>query len=319
MEEERKFTIYLHRCPNGKCYVGMTSQDIFRRWRNGLGYKNNKDFYPDIEKYGWDNIEHIVIEEKLSREDACESEKYNIKKYNCIYPNGYNLSIGGDVSYISERGRIRLSEIAKRRVGEKNPFYRRHHTENTKIIISKKANERYKAKEIQEKISLSLKEYYKTHDNPKKGKAISNNQRAYIDSKKEKINQYDIYGSYIQTFNSLTEISIKYNISVSSIIQSIKRDGLSSNFRYRYFKEYNECFDINSYIDSHNKGNLTVVDNYIFIDTKKCGKYLGTTLVLKYLNNIRPTPKKYIERGLRYYNPETDKDLPIYVDTKNEV
>lgn len=71
MEEEKKFTIYLHRCPNGKCYVGMTSQSMNQRWRNGLGYKNNKDFYPDIEKYGWENIEHIILEEGLSRRDAC--------------------------------------------------------------------------------------------------------------------------------------------------------------------------------------------------------------------------------------------------------
>lgn len=317
--EEKKFTIYLHRCPNGKCYVGMTSQNINRRWRSGLGYQNNKDFYSDIKIYGWDNIEHIILEEGLSRKNACESEKYNIKKYNCIYPNGYNISIGGDISYPSESGRIRISESAKKRIGEKNSFYGRHHTDYTKKLLAKKANERYKTKEIKEKISLSLKEYYKTHDNPKKGKQISDKQRMTIDLKKEKINQYNIYGNYIKTFDSLTEISIKYNISVSAIIQSIKRDSLSNNFRYRYFKDNKKCKDINPYIESYSKGNVTVADNYIFIDTKKCGKYLGTTLVLKYLNGIRPMPQKYIDRGLRYYNPETDSHLQIYVDTKDEV
>lgn len=39
----------------------------------------------------------------------------------------------------------------------------------------------------------------------------------------------------------------------------------------------------------------------------------------RYLNGCRKMPQKWKDRGLRYYNPETDKDLPIYVDTKEEV
>lgn len=32
------YSVYVHTTPNGKRYVGMTSQEPFVRWRNGLGY-----------------------------------------------------------------------------------------------------------------------------------------------------------------------------------------------------------------------------------------------------------------------------------------
>jgi len=36
-----------------------------------------------------------------------------------------------------------------------------------------------------------------------------------------------------------------------------------------------------------------------------------------YINNNHKMPQKWIDRGLRYYNPETDSHLPIYVGTKD--
>lgn len=35
------YCVYIHKFPNNKVYVGMTS-DIKRRWQNGLGYKENE-------------------------------------------------------------------------------------------------------------------------------------------------------------------------------------------------------------------------------------------------------------------------------------
>lgn len=33
------YTVYMHVFPNGKKYVGITSQDVSRRWRDGKGYE----------------------------------------------------------------------------------------------------------------------------------------------------------------------------------------------------------------------------------------------------------------------------------------
>ena len=40
----KKFYVYIHTCPNGKKYVGLTTTDPKDRWRKGEGYKSNKHF-----------------------------------------------------------------------------------------------------------------------------------------------------------------------------------------------------------------------------------------------------------------------------------
>ena len=54
------YTVYKHTFPNNKVYIGITSQSVSRRWRNGEGYRNKQQLiYRAILKYGWDNIKHI--------------------------------------------------------------------------------------------------------------------------------------------------------------------------------------------------------------------------------------------------------------------
>lgn len=55
----RKYIVYIHIFPNGKRYVGLTTQDVDSRWRNGEGYKHQFVYKP-IKKYGWNNIKHIT-------------------------------------------------------------------------------------------------------------------------------------------------------------------------------------------------------------------------------------------------------------------
>ncbi len=62
----------------------------------GQGYRNQV-FYNAIKKYGWDNFEHIILEEHLTRKEAKEKEIYYIEKYDSFY-NGYNGTFGGDLS-----------------------------------------------------------------------------------------------------------------------------------------------------------------------------------------------------------------------------
>lgn len=90
--------IYAHiNTVNGKRYIGQTKQIPNSRWRNGEGYKGSPYFYRAIQKYGWDNFEHQIIENNIStQEEANLKEKYwinifqsNNEKY------GYNLGAGG--------------------------------------------------------------------------------------------------------------------------------------------------------------------------------------------------------------------------------
>jgi len=63
--------------------------------------------YNAIQKYGWENVEHILLEEGLTAEMAAEREKYYIALYKTNEKEyGYNLTYGGegntryDYSYI---------------------------------------------------------------------------------------------------------------------------------------------------------------------------------------------------------------------------
>ena len=59
-------------------YFGATSQNVERRWRNGVGYKTTS-LQPYIEKYGWENIQHIVLFRDQTKEDALWIEDFLIE------------------------------------------------------------------------------------------------------------------------------------------------------------------------------------------------------------------------------------------------
>lgn len=86
------WTIYMHTCPNGKRYIGITSQEPKKRWRNGLGYRKQY-FYKAVKKFGWSSIRHEILRKDLSMEEAVKLETTLIKFYQCAdRKKGYNIS-----------------------------------------------------------------------------------------------------------------------------------------------------------------------------------------------------------------------------------
>ena len=91
------YTVYRHITPSNKVYIGITKQKPEQRWNNGNGYKNNKHFYRAILKYGWENIKHEIVENGLTKKQACAKEIELIAKYDSTNPDkGYNNSTGGE-------------------------------------------------------------------------------------------------------------------------------------------------------------------------------------------------------------------------------
>ena len=121
------YTVYIHKNKiNNKIYVGLTKQSPQQRWRDGgKGYKSQKKFWRAIKKYGWDNFEHIIIQDKLNEKQASLLEQELIKLYDSIN-NGYNIDLGGTTTNHS------LETINK----IKNSMYGHYHTEETKQKIS---------------------------------------------------------------------------------------------------------------------------------------------------------------------------------------
>lgn len=154
------YIVYMHISPNNKRYIGITSQkNVKRRWNNGHGYRNNAYFWRAINKYGWDNFEHIIIAKELTKEEAEWLEIELIKIWDSINPNkGYNISLGGSSNgKHSEETKKKIGESSKGRcVGEKGYWYGKHLPQETKEKISKSRKGQNLSQETKEKISIAL-------------------------------------------------------------------------------------------------------------------------------------------------------------------
>jgi hypothetical protein len=95
--EKRNYTVYIHiNKTNNKKYVGITSQQVEKRWKNGLGYEE-QIFGRAIQKYGWDGFEHVIICDKQTQLEAFKKEQELIQLYDTTNPDyGYNKSDGGE-------------------------------------------------------------------------------------------------------------------------------------------------------------------------------------------------------------------------------
>lgn len=119
------YTVYMHRFLNGKVYIGVTSKKPEERWLKGRGYQS-QCVYKAIKKYGWENIEHIVLFEGLSREDAEKKEIELIACYKANNPEfGYNIENGGNFS--GKHSKITCEKISKSKKGwSPSPETRKH-------------------------------------------------------------------------------------------------------------------------------------------------------------------------------------------------
>ena len=211
----KTYTVYMHKTPNNKYYVGITKQSVECRWKNSLGYASQKLFWRAIQKYGWENIEHIIVAENLSHDDACKMEIELIAKYQSNNPKyGYNRTSGGD-------GTCDFSH--------KNP-----HDENwrRKVSLAKmghKVSDEAKQKMRDAKLG--------THWSEERRLAYSKSQKeigfkpsqkcrkACIEARRIPITVYDLNNNLIGTYKTLTEAADKLNMSISyfSMLVSGKR------------------------------------------------------------------------------------------------
>lgn len=109
----KTYCIYKHTLPNQKVYIGQTC-DIKRRWR-ACNYVGNCFFYNAIQKYGWENITHEILEDNLTLEEANEKEKYYIALYQSTNSQyGYNLRAGGEGGGIMDNKTEKFKERYKK-------------------------------------------------------------------------------------------------------------------------------------------------------------------------------------------------------------
>ena len=176
MSNDKKYTVYKHTSPDGKVYIGTTSQKPENRWRSdGSGYHAlNSRMWNAINIIGWGNFEHDILASGLSEQEAYDMEQDLILKYNSTDPNnGYNMSHGGKSKLgmkLTDKHRAIISKthkgahlseerkkiLSESRIGEKNPMYGRYASEETRRKMSESHKGRIFTEEHRKNLSLNI-------------------------------------------------------------------------------------------------------------------------------------------------------------------
>ena len=109
--------LYIHKNKiNGKCYVGQTiKQKTSYRWgKNGYSYHNQNKFYNAIQKYGWDNFEHIILPTIYYTQDELNQAEIDMIQELDTINNGYNVSLGGNIYSMSDEALLKVSKVVSK-------------------------------------------------------------------------------------------------------------------------------------------------------------------------------------------------------------
>ena len=215
--------------------------DVSERWRNdGKGYKKQY-FYRAIRKYGWENINHIVLARDLTKEQAEQLEVELIAKYKSNNPcYGYNIDNGGKAGN-------RMSESTKEKLRVINTGKRHSEQSRQKMSESRKGKklsathrahigEGHKGKflgvETKAKISIA-----------RRGMTISEETRAKLceatkgerNPNAKKILLIDENGTVIKEFSTSQQAQLELHISKNSITAVLKgRQKQTKGYIFRY-------------------------------------------------------------------------------------
>jgi group I intron endonuclease len=136
VKKEKKIGIYKITSPSGKIYIGQ-SVDCEKRFSQykKLHSTNQTFLYNSLKKHGSENhnfeIIHLCLKEELNQLECHYISFFDT--FNTLH--GLNLTSGGDApEMVSDETRKKISESIK---GEKNGFYGKKHTEETKEKIRK--------------------------------------------------------------------------------------------------------------------------------------------------------------------------------------
>ena len=295
-----KFSVYMHvNKINDKKYIGVTCQGVERRWRvNGYGYKNNIYFYNAINKNSWENFEHIILKENLTKDEAEQEEIRLIKLHSTTNrKKGYNIANGGNcVGMHSEETRKKMSEKSKLRPVDisklekmwemnRNRVYSEDHCKNiSKALTGKKLSDNHReairsshlgykhTEEQKKKISESNK---KTKSDPAIRKKMSDSAKKKWENQeyrdevritRMKVNKPVILTNTKERFENHLAAWEKYNVQYSKIIENCNNESLSAGKNkngepliWIFEEKFNESFDYQKdYTDRYSEIHSTI-------------------------------------------------------------
>lgn len=241
-DEEKTWTVYKHVFPNSKVYIGITSMPIIYRWRNGKGY-DAQLVGRAIQKYGWNNIEHIIIAQNLSEENANIAERKLIKRYRSDdLRYGYNRDPGGNARRHGEamteegkdiRSNCPYSESIKVDIdcynldGEFIKTYHGYREANKELGFNKSNMVLCAQKKIGRVGNYILRFHKET-----KGKNIDPYIEPIFAQNMKPVNQYSLDGTYLHTYESVSEAARQIGAKGGSSINNCCLGKIQTSYNY---------------------------------------------------------------------------------------
>ena len=137
---DKLWCVYIHiNKINNKSYIGQTSlQPPSLRWNRKSRYRDNIYFKRAIDKYGWDNFEHVIFQDNLTLEEANTLERRLILLFETWKRDiGYNIALGGNQSgKHSEETKAKIRANHADFSGSNHPNYGKKLSQETKAKIA---------------------------------------------------------------------------------------------------------------------------------------------------------------------------------------
>ena len=238
----KKFIVYKHTSPNGKSYIGITSQTTAERWGlNGSRYlKENTHFANAIRKYGWENFSHDILASRMSKKEAITMERSLIAALRTQDKRfGFNLTAGGDgVESPSKEVRKKMGDSHSKATNQytlEGEYVRTFNSATDAVIeidgsLMNGTGGIGLALTGRRKTWRNYQWRYDTKYNRCQISAVYNHNPKNI-----KVIQYDLMGCEIRRFKSVTEAARSVNGCTTNISKCLK-DSKYTAYGYRWGK-----------------------------------------------------------------------------------
>ena len=200
---------------NGMKYTGKHHYHI--EGQLDPNYHGSGTIIKNIYKKRPETLKEEYIKTCYSEEEMCSDEQYYIEVFDTLYPNGYNLTKGGDGCVASDETRRKMSESKK---GKPSPNKGVPMSEETKKKMSESQKGKHHSEETKKKMSISRK----GRTSPNKGKTMSEETKKKIseslkgkpkseeqkkkmrnDKRSKKVRQLTLDGEFVREWSSLKE------------------------------------------------------------------------------------------------------------------
>lgn len=234
---------------NQKIYIGQTTKkrptDRFSQHKylalHPQQEKNISYLHRAMKSDGINNFKFEIIEQ-VDNLLLNEREKYWIKQYNSLAPNGYNLTVGGQGTLGFSRPQSQ--EERNKKGNSVKKYYQNYPQAREKV--SQRTKELWKDPEYREKVISSNKKFYQQHpdmfkgkNNPMYGKHHTEEAlekiRAHAATRKLKIAQLNKDTlEIIQIFDGVKDAEKALNVSHGWLSKAARQNKIAYGFRWKF-------------------------------------------------------------------------------------